>query len=57
MQRDQIFIFRAKGSTLAAEQNNFLISPTPNFKIFNSRLENCPEFRPWTLFGGITPCP
>ena len=34
IQRNQIFIFRTKGSTFATEQSNNLISPMPNFGVF-----------------------
>ena len=36
IQRDQNFLFKTKGSTFAAEQNDNLISPIPHFEIFNT---------------------
>ena len=35
IQYDQIFLFKTKGPTSAAEQNNILISPIPHFEIFS----------------------
>ena len=42
IQYDQIFLFKTKSPTSAAEQNNILISPILKFSV----LENCSGFCP-----------
>ena len=53
MQRDQIFIFKTEGSTIAIQQNNFELF---QYQILKSlRSGKCPYICPWALVGGLTP--